>query len=175
MAADGQGGVVEAEPQRPLLGQGPGDVVEELPPAAPLLEAVDLLGGTLDVPEVGHEGTRAVRPGADHGEAVGSGEPGDVAQVDRLGHEQGVELARGDRGGQPLGPRIAHPAGASRRARSVSRASRYPSTPLPDTLATHTSRITDTPRQSSRPWTSDRWTSTAGRPVSSSASWIDQA
>ncbi|MDX6661838.1 MAG: hypothetical protein QOJ55_2660 [Solirubrobacteraceae bacterium] len=122
MAAHGQVRIVEAEPQRALGGERRADAVEQVAPAAALVEALYLVGGALDVAEVRDEHPRPVRAGADHGQPVGAGEPGQVAEIHQVGHQQRVELALGDRGGEALCPFPAH--GTSRCSRRARRPSR---------------------------------------------------
>ena len=155
---DGQVRVVEPEP--------PGEALQrrqQLLRPLLLVEPVDLDLGLLDVAEVGHE---AAHVAADQREPVGAGEARDVAQVRGLGDEQRVDVLQAAR--DPVRP-------AHHVSLSNSNASRYPSTPLPETLPTRTSSSTDTCRNASRASTSERWTSIVGSPQISTASRSDHA
>ena len=155
------------EPEPQLAGsEHVADRLEQVLRRAPALERrVDLLGGLLDVAKVGDEHPR-VRP--DQRDAVAAGVAGEVADIERTRDEQHVDAGVGKQIDQAVGTR-AHAASSSR---TRSSASRYPSGPLPATRAMHSSEITDWRRHASRESTSDRCTSTAGSPVSSSASRI---
>ena len=129
--------VVEAEPQVApgQIRQRPDELVR------PRLDGRirHLRPGPLDVAEVGHE---APHVRADDGEAVGAGEAGQVAQVDGVGDEQGVELAR-------RAARRRVPPGSQRRLEPDERVAVAVGA-LAATLAEHMSSSTDTCRNGSR-------------------------
>src|SRR5919204_706565 len=160
MLPDRQVLVLEAHPAAQALGR----IADQLLLAAHALEVRDLALRPLHVAEVGDEEpllrshqTEPVRPP----------EAGQVADVDDVRDEQRVELALPQSIDEPIRARGAH--GPSSPF-SSSRASLYPSTPLPCTCPTQTSLMTEWRLHSSRLSMSDRCTSTAGSPLSSIAS-----
>ena len=162
--ANGDVLVLEAQPHGAL---GP-PVAEPQPQVARHGLAVELRHlrpGLLHVAEVREEAPRA---GTDDGQPVRARVAREVADVGEAGDQQQVEALLGEPGGDAIG--AAHNAALSR-----SSASRYPSGPWPATVATQTSSSTETARHGSRCLTSERCTSTAGSPVSSTASRSDHA
>ena len=105
--------------------------------------------GLLGVAEVCQEGAC---PRADQREAVGAAVAGQVADVDEVRDQQQVDTDRLQLVGQALCA-CAHPVSSFSRIFS---ASRYPSAPLPDTVATHRSDTTEVCRQASRVDTAER-------------------
>ena len=151
-------------------GQRVGERVEQLEcgPAA-LERGVDLLGGLLDVAKVGDERPRR-RP--DQRESVAAAVAGQIADVDQVGDQHHVDpgvrrAARARRSARAVispAPRAAARARRGSRPDPCRRPGRCTRRGPPTCVAT--------PRGAS---TSERWTSTAGSPVSSSASRIAQA
>ena len=88
--------VVEARPPA----QAAGHVARHVASHLHRLIAAHLLGGLLDVAEVGQE--EPILRG-DHARAVGAGEAREVAHVEQVGHEQTVELALAEQFHQPVG------------------------------------------------------------------------
>src|SRR6185369_8136864 len=131
---------------------------------------VELLGGLGQVAEVGEEQPLVAR--SHECEAVRAAEAGQPPHVDEVGHQQRVELALGELGGDAVGTvhRSHSPSSSLMRVNAV----RYPSTPSPLTVATQRSRMTETRRNSSRASTSERCTSTVGSAAISSASRMAQ-
>ena len=126
----------------------------------------DLLLGLLGVAEVGQEDARAR---TDQREAVAARVAGQVADVDQVRDQHQVDVRpvegakRDDRHGLLMRPA---PFSVVRVPLDIRPG------PCRRSVARHSGRITDSRRHGSRESTSERWTSTAGRPVSSSASWI---
>jgi len=160
--------VVEAEPDLARRNQVDDRIEQVGRGLHPRERGVDLFGRLLDVAKVGHEGPRA---GPNEGDPAGAVEAGEVADVYQVAHQQHVDLLVSEKVCEPLDPPL-HCASSSRRRAS---ASRYPSGPRPLTWPMQTSRITESRRHSSRASISERWTSIAGNPVSSSASRIAHA
>src|SRR5207302_1695708 len=155
--------VLEADPS----GEVARGVFQQVLPALLAVErGVHLALGLGHVAEVREE---EAEPLADHAGAVGPRVAGEVADVHEVSHEQRVQLALAHQRFDAV--RAGH-AGPCRAPRRTSSASRYPSTPLPWTVPTQSSRMTERRRHSSRSSTADRCTSTAGRPHTSSASRI---
>jgi len=94
------------------------------------------------------------------------GDGGDLGDAERRRYEETLEP-----NGEALAAAL-HPSVTPSSRASMARASRYPSGPLPETFSITSPSKTETRRQSSRDSTSERWTSTAGSRVTSSASAI---
>ena len=162
-------GVVE--PDRRTRRDDPRQGVEELALARLTVEAGNLLGGLGDVAEVRDEAAAGL---TDDGEAGAPAEARHPADVHRVGDQQQIELAIGhERGRGARAGRLGSP--LELRAQERQRVA----VPL-DALARDRAdaHVGDDRHRGARPRalaTSERWTSTAGRPVSSSASCSDHA
>ena len=107
--------VLEADAPVELL-RGVG---QQVAPAAAPLEAAHLGLRALDVAEVGQE--RAPSVGADHGDGVRPREPGQPADVDEVGDDQGVESLLAQALLDAVGARAAHRVSSPLSSSSASR------------------------------------------------------
>ena len=104
-----------------LAAEPGGDAAQPVVADGDHVPALDLGFGALGVAEVGEEDAQLGT--ADAG-AVGAAEAGQVADVDEVGDEQGVELALGDEGGEAIGAARHQPGPAPSSRASSSSASR---------------------------------------------------
>ena len=128
---------------------------------------IDLHARLRRVAEVGEEA--ALAGGADKREPAAPGVTGEVAEVRGAVDDQRVQLLRGEQLAQAARGARRSPVellGEPRERLAVALDA------LPATHARTRSRTTEVARQASRSSIFERWTSTAGSPVSSSASWI---
>src|SRR6476620_3944152 len=128
-----------------------GDPLQPVPRPGLGLPARDLGGSALGVAEIGQA---QAQPLTANTSSIRAGEPGQVADVGQLGDEEAVEPGLGQQRLAAVAAGLHQPAPSSRA--SSSSASRYPSGPLPATLASTKPSKTESRRQSSRASTSER-------------------